>query len=187
MDDFTGPRPPNEGDDGDASGGGAWSAGSGAGGSGSGSGEPGWARGRWDRGERATGPVRELMTPLVEVLEALAGPEGLDDGSLTSVYLLVISAFALVAAALSRVTDLKRHPLFTLQALVIAGVVSVLVLTPFLLPYWFVSRDLGLVRSLGDAENFSAHWRAYLTTPARVHAWWSTGLADGNVLFPGAP
>ena len=82
MDDFTGPRPPNEGDDGDASGGGAWSAGSGAGGSGSGSGEPGWARGRWDRGERATGPVRELMTPLVEVLEALAGPEGLDDGSL---------------------------------------------------------------------------------------------------------
>lgn len=106
--------------------------------------------------------------------------------SLTSVYLLVISAFALVAAALSRVTDLKRHPLFTLQALVIAGVVSVLVLTPFLLPYWFVSRDLGLVRSLGDAENFSAHWRAYLTTPARVHAWWSTGLADANVLFPGA-
>lgn len=106
--------------------------------------------------------------------------------SLTSVYLLVIAAFALVAAGMSRVTDLKRHPLFTLQALTIAAVVSVVVLTPFLLPYWFVSRDLGLVRSLGDAENFSAHWRAYLTTPARVHAWWSTGLADGNVLFPGA-
>ena len=106
--------------------------------------------------------------------------------SLTSVYLLVIAAFALVAAGLARLTDLRRHPLFTLQALVVAAVVSVAVLTPFLLPYWFVSRDLGLVRSLGDAENFSAHWRAYLTTPARLHAWWSTGLADANVLFPGA-
>ncbi len=106
--------------------------------------------------------------------------------SLTSVYLLVISAFALVAAGLARITDLKRHPLFTLQALAIAGVASVVVLTPFLLPYWFVSRDLGLVRSLDDAGHYAAHWRAYLTTPARVHLWWSSGFADGNVLFPGA-
>ena len=106
--------------------------------------------------------------------------------SLTSVYLLVITMFALVAAGLSRVTALNRHPLVTLQALAIAAGVSVVVLTPFLLPYWFVSRDLGLVRSLGDAENFSAHWRAYFTTPARLHAWWSSGLADANVLFPGA-
>ncbi len=106
--------------------------------------------------------------------------------SLTSVYLLVIAAFALVAAGLARLTDLKRHPLFTLQALAIASIVSVVVLTPFLLPYWFVSRDLGLVRSLDDAAHYAAHWRAYLTTPARAHAWWSTDLADANVLFPGA-
>ncbi len=106
--------------------------------------------------------------------------------SLTSVYLLVIAAFALIAAGLSRVSDLKRHPLFTLQALTIAAVGSVAVLTPFLLPYWFVSRDLGLVRSLDDAGHYAAHWRAYLTTPARVHGWWSAGLADANVLFPGA-
>lgn len=106
--------------------------------------------------------------------------------SLTSVYLLVIAAFALVAAGLSRITDLKRHPLFTLRALFIGSVVSVLVLTPFLLPYWFVSRDLGLVRSLDDAGHYAAHWRAYLTTPARMHGWWSAGLADANVLFPGA-
>lgn len=105
---------------------------------------------------------------------------------LTSVYLLVFSTFALLAAALARAADLRRHPLFTLRGLAIAGLVSAAVLTPFLLPYWWVSRDLGIVRSLGDAENFAATWRAYLTTPARVHAAWSARFADGNVLFPGA-
>lgn len=105
---------------------------------------------------------------------------------LTSVYLLVFSTMALLAAALVRVADLRRHPLFTLQGLAIAGGVSAIVLTPFLLPYWWVSRDLGIVRSLGDAGNFAASWHAYLTTPARVHAFWSAQFADGNVLFPGA-
>lgn len=105
---------------------------------------------------------------------------------LTSVYLLVFSTFALIAAALARVTDLRRHPLVTLQALGIAGLASTVVLAPFLLPYWWVSRDLGIVRSLGDAENFAASWSAYLTTPARLHASWSASFADGNVLFPGA-
>lgn len=105
---------------------------------------------------------------------------------LTSVYLLVISTFALIAAAVARVTDLRRHPLFTLQGLAIAGLASAAVLTPFLLPYWWVSRDLGIVRSLGDAQQFSATWGAYLTTPARLHAAWSGQFAGGNVLFPGA-
>lgn len=106
--------------------------------------------------------------------------------SLTSVYLLVFSAFALMAAAVARVTDLRRHPLFTLQALLIAAVASVAVLTPFLLPYLWVSRELGVVRSLDDAAQFSTTWEAYLTTPARIHQWWSARFAGGNVLFPGA-
>lgn len=105
---------------------------------------------------------------------------------LTSIYLLVFSTFALLAAAVVRVTDLGRQPRNTTTSLAIAGGVSAIVLTPFLLPYWWVSRDLGIVRSLGDAENFAATWHAYLTTPARVHAVWSAQFADGNVLFPGA-
>ncbi|MBS1819256.1 MAG: hypothetical protein JSU08_15080 [Acidobacteria bacterium] len=105
---------------------------------------------------------------------------------LTSVYLLVFSTFALAGAAVARVTALRRHPLFTLQALGIAAAVSVAALVPFLLPYGWVSRELHIVRSLGDAENFAASWPAYLTTPARIHASWSAQFADGNVLFPGA-
>ncbi|MGC4081125.1 MAG: PA14 domain-containing protein [Vicinamibacterales bacterium] len=105
---------------------------------------------------------------------------------LTSVYLLVFSIFALLAATLSRITDLRRHAVPTVRAALVAGAVAAAVLTPFLLPYWWVSRDLAIVRSLGDAANFAATWSAYLTTPARVHAWWSARFADGNVLFPGA-
>ena len=105
---------------------------------------------------------------------------------LTSIYLLVFSTFALLAAAVVRVAAIGRSPRSALQCLALAGGVSAVVLTPFLLPYWWVSRELGIVRSLGDAENFAATWHAYLTTPARVHAVWSAQFADGNVLFPGA-
>lgn len=104
---------------------------------------------------------------------------------LTSVYLLAITAFALIASMIARLPDLRRHPLFTLQALVIAGVLSGVVLAPFLLPYWLVSRELGLVRSLDSAAQYSAEWKAYLATPARVHVWWSSNFYGGNVLFPG--
>lgn len=105
---------------------------------------------------------------------------------LTSVYLLVFTTFALLAAGLVRIADLRRHPRLTLQHLALAGSVSALALAPFLLPYWWVSRDLGIVRSLGDAGNFAATWNAYLTTPARIHSAWSAQFAEGNVLFPGA-
>jgi hypothetical protein len=106
--------------------------------------------------------------------------------SLTSVYLLVITTFALLAAAATRAADLHRHRYSAARALALAGGISVMVLLPFLLPYWFVSRALGLVRSLDDAGNYAAAWSSYLTTPARLHAWWSSRVADANVLFPGA-
>jgi hypothetical protein len=107
--------------------------------------------------------------------------------SLTSIYLLVITAFALLASVLVRVGDLRRAPVAGTRALAVAALAAVAVLLPFLVPYWLVSRDLGLVRSLGDASNYAAAWSAYLTTPARVHAWWSAAFAaNGNVLFPGA-
>ena len=127
---------------------------------------------------------RALETPTPRNALKLAGWFILQ--SLTSVYLLVITAFALLAAGLARIAELRRHPLVTLRALVIATGLSVVVLTPFLLPYWFVSRDLGLVRSIGDAGNFAASWSAYLATPARVHSWWSARFSEGNILFPGA-
>ena len=71
--------------------------------------------------------------------------------SLTSVYLLVITTFALMAAGMARAADLQRHGYAAARTAAVAGGISLIVLVPFLLPYWFVSRDLGLVRSLSDA------------------------------------
>jgi hypothetical protein len=105
--------------------------------------------------------------------------------SLTSIYLLVIAAFALIASLLVGLTDVSQRPRLTLRALVIAGVISVAALIPFLVPYWFVSRELGMTRTLADAAGFAASISSYLSTPARVHSWWSSRFTDGNVLFPG--
>ena len=106
--------------------------------------------------------------------------------SLTSIYLLVITAFALIASTIARLPDVKRRPLLVLGSLGAAAAASLLILMPFLLPYWHVSRDLGLVRTLDDAAGFSASGWSYLSTPARVHTWWSSRFSEGgNVLFPG--
>jgi hypothetical protein len=43
----------------------------------------GHGRGLWDLGERATGPVRGLAADVTEALDALTGPDGLDDDTLS--------------------------------------------------------------------------------------------------------
>ena len=107
--------------------------------------------------------------------------------ALTSIYLLVFSGFAMVAAAIVRPRDWTGRRFGPAAAcLALAAGVSVLVLWPYLQPYWQVHREQGVARSLGDVEVFSASWKDYLSTPARLHfnAWshrWFTGAA----LFPG--
>lgn len=94
MDDFTGPQPSCEVDHPSCPGQGTERAGGPEGttrsnraDAGAARSRPDWAapaagRGRWDQGRRATGPVEGLATEVVSVLEALAGPESLDDASL---------------------------------------------------------------------------------------------------------
>ena len=107
--------------------------------------------------------------------------------ALTSIYLLVFSAFAMVAAALVRPRDWTgRRFVPAASCLALAAGVSVVVLWPYLQPYWQVHREQGLARSLTDVQMYSASWKDYLSTPSRVHfnAWshrWFTGAA----LFPG--
>lgn len=108
--------------------------------------------------------------------------------ALTSVYLLAITLFAVAAGILARPEDWwgRRRATFA-RSLAFGGACSALVLVPFLLPYYRASHDQGLVRSLGDAANFSASWVDYLTTPSRLHqALWSAGFVGGLGLFPGA-
>ncbi|MDE3156176.1 MAG: hypothetical protein KGN76_13825 [Acidobacteriota bacterium] len=107
---------------------------------------------------------------------------------LTSNYLLVFTATALVVATLARPEDwwgrarLQKLAPYAALAVATAGVV----LLPFILPYVHAYRDLGLVRSLDDVALYSASWRDYLTTPARFHYWlWSHAFFSSTGLFPG--
>ena len=71
--------------------------------------------------------------------------------------------------------------------LIVAGLISIVVLAPFLWPYYQVNREYGLARSADVVTQYNAGWRDYLVTGGRMHyAWWSHRLYEGRTaLFPG--
>jgi hypothetical protein len=107
--------------------------------------------------------------------------------ALTSVYLLVIAALALLAAVLVRPDAwIGRRFSRTVPQLLLAAGIAIAALTPFLLPYWYAYSDQGFVRTLEEAAGASATWADYLSTPGRLHyMWWSDRWFTGNALFPG--
>jgi hypothetical protein len=104
--------------------------------------------------------------------------------ALCSNYLLVFSLFALTAMIAVRTDAWNRT---AAVALLIAGAISVAALTPFLWPYYEVSREQGLARPIDEVARYSAGWRDYLVTGGRLHyTWWSHSLFEGRTaLFPG--
>jgi hypothetical protein len=71
--------------------------------------------------------------------------------------------------------------------LLVAGVLSLAVLAPFLWPYFQVNREYGLARTADVVTQYNAGWRDYLVTGGRLHyAWWSQRFFEGRTaLFPG--
>lgn len=126
-----------------------------------------------------------LRTPDVRQTARLAGWFALQ--ALASVYLFVFSAVALAAAALARPEwYLRRERTKVAAHLALAGLLAAIVLFPYLLPYWQLSRDNWFSRSLEQAAQYSGSWRDYLATPGRLHfAWWSHRWWEGDGLFPG--
>ncbi|MEE2791154.1 MAG: hypothetical protein VX453_05925 [Acidobacteriota bacterium] len=109
--------------------------------------------------------------------------------SLTTGYWLLFTTVAMVAATAARPKEwLKRsHWAFVPHAM-LAGTVAGGLLLPFLLPYWTVSREQGLVRSLDEVARYSAHFGNYLATGGRLHftAWSERFYVNGaESLFPG--
>jgi hypothetical protein len=109
---------------------------------------------------------------------------------LCSNYLLVFASVALLAAGLVRPdawwgrTQWRRR----VGPLALAAGTAVMALLPFLLPYYWASREQGLVRPLDEVARFSASWRDYLATGGRLHvALWSGRFWVGapTALFPG--
>ena len=132
--------------------------------------------------------------------------------ALCSNYLLAFTTYALIASAVVRWPEVgtrkKRvppqrdsgggnpqpadgggNPFLGLPAgrLFLAGIIAMILVTPFLWPYYEVSRDQGLVRRVSDVAQYNATWRDYLATGGRLHyAWWSQRFYEGRTaLFPG--
>lgn len=108
--------------------------------------------------------------------------------ALTSNYLLVMTAIAMLAAALSHPAAwLGRGGRRRLAMTAAAAVAAALVLLPFLLPYYYAKQSQGLVRPFEEVAYYSGHWRDYLATGGRLHfALWSHHWFDGATpLFPG--
>ena len=122
-----------------------------------------------------------IRSPDVWLLTASVVLQGL-----CSNYLLVFTAFAVMTAAAARADEWLPRPRARL-GLLIAGAARAAALAPFLWPYYEVSRDQGLSRSIEEVARYSADWRDYLVTGGRLHyALWSHAFFDGRTaLFPG--
>jgi hypothetical protein len=106
--------------------------------------------------------------------------------ALTSIYLLVLTAVALVVAVLVRPGDWSGPRLARVApTLGLSAALAAAALLPFLLPYWNLNRA-GFERSLDEVAWFSARARDYWTTPSRLHGWLGTSPGGETSLFPGA-
>ncbi len=109
--------------------------------------------------------------------------------SLTTVYWLLFTTVAMVVATAVRPRDwlIPGRRTLVIYA-VLAGLVAGGLLFPFLLPYWIVSREQGLVRTLEEIAFHSATMHNYLATGSRLHfSTWSEPFYTvvGDPLFPG--
>ena len=98
------------------------------------------------------------------------------------VFLFLIVGFAVVVVAASRHWSRRAY----WQALLVGGVVALLIVTPFFLPYLALRRDTGFARGMDEAGHYAADWRSYLASASYAHHWMLERLGHWNeVLFPG--
>ncbi len=108
--------------------------------------------------------------------------------SLTSNYLLVMTALAmLVSAAAAPRAWIGRDGLRRAAMTLVAALACAIVLLPFLWPYYLANQTQGLERPFDEVAHYSAQWRDYFATGGRLHyALWSHRVfALRTPLFPG--
>jgi hypothetical protein len=108
---------------------------------------------------------------------------------LTSVYLLVFTAWMLIFASVGRAREwLRERPARMVGLFALAGIAATLLLAPYLLAYLQVHRLTGFARTIGEAQRFGGSWRDYLATGSRIHHdLWSYRFfsAAASATFPG--
>jgi hypothetical protein len=105
-----------------------------------------------------------------------------------SIYLLVFTAWAVVAATIARVPEWRHRLRETTMWTLVASATCALLLLPILWPYAELARSEGLVRNFAETRRCSATWNDYLYTGSRVHFdLWSERFRESSsdANFPG--
>ena len=107
--------------------------------------------------------------------------------ALCSNYTLVLMVAALAASLVVRPEPWSRRSYGLWRKLALTGAAVTLLLSPFLLPYYRVHTEQGLVRSIEEVRLYSARLLDYLVTPGNVHyrAWSYRYFEGRTALFPG--
>jgi hypothetical protein len=110
---------------------------------------------------------------------------GLAMQGLTSLYLLVFSAWMLLFALAARIKESLRGGTGMIARLAAAALIALVLLAPCLWAYQQLRSGSGLER--GADEQIAGSWTDYLATGARIHRWWIPAAAAGSVAnaFPG--
>jgi hypothetical protein len=128
---------------------------------------------------------RLIVTRRLAHILTLAGGFALH--ALTSIYLMVFAIWMLLFAALGRIREWWRGGAAGMLArFAAAGVVGLLLISPYLIQYVRVREAMGFSRAADEAE--PASWVDYLSTAARVHYQpWSKPFLDAatSATFPG--
>lgn len=106
----------------------------------------------------------------------------------TSGYLAVFTAVAIAIAIVTRVQDWRTKWRLVLASLAVAATLAAAAVLPVYLPYRWVAREYGMVRSLEHVAQFSATPAGYLATAGRLHAslWSDRFFSDPiNMFFAG--
>lgn len=105
--------------------------------------------------------------------------------AMTSIYLTVFAAWALLFAAIARAVEMWRHgPVAVAIRIAVAIVVAAVLVYPYASVYLEL-RSTGLARGAEDV--IAASWQDYLATGARLHLGWSRPYlsAAASYSFPG--
>ena len=108
---------------------------------------------------------------------------------LTSIYLLVFTAWMLIFATLTRAREwLRRDGVQIVGSLGLAAVVASILMGPYLLAYYRLRQSSGFERAVSENQMYAASWIDYLSTGSRFHyALWSHRFVDASnsATFPG--
>lgn len=106
--------------------------------------------------------------------------------AMASLYLMVFSVFMLIFALLARGIEVMGRARTAVTRLAAAAAVALLLLAPYLAPYWQLQQTMDFSRGADEAE--SASWTNYFATGARLHFEnWSRPFASTatSYTFPG--